>query len=80
MPKALRWLIGMRVLAKKSTSVVAPKFKEDVTHTYHNLYFRGRSNTTDGLPRQIGAEELAQTAPADKNGDDPFLGDAETIR
>jgi hypothetical protein len=80
MPKAIRWLVGMRVQVRKTTSVVAPRFKEDVPHTYHNLNLKGRSDADDGLPRQIGPEELSRPAPGDKDGD-PFLSqDTEVFK
>lgn len=62
-PKAVRWLVGMRVMANKKTSVVAPKFVKDVEHVYHNINFRGRSKEEDGLPRKIGEKELNEPDP-----------------
>lgn len=70
MPKSIRWLVGMRVKAKKSTSKVAPKYAKDTEKTYHNLNFRGRSGVDDGLPRTIGPEQL--NAPDPNAEEDPF--------
>lgn len=73
-PKAIRWLIGMRVKAKKVTNTVPPKFAKDVEKTYHNINFRGRSDVEDSVPRKIGAEQLSQPDPNAE--EDPFAENA----
>ena len=62
-PKALRWLVGMKVKAKKTTTTQQPKFKNDVVKTYHNLNYGKRCEGEDAQPRAIGAEELNQPDP-----------------
>lgn len=74
LPKSLRWLVGMQVKAKKVTNTVAPRFKNDAEHIYHNINFKGRSSVDDGLPRSIGPEQLNEPDPNEE--DDPFAESA----